>query len=72
MKCETFCWIQIILVLVFIFSRYWSKSIIRAPLSELRSLFGLSFNFPPPNVTSAPNLLVTSQTSSHTRLRTAH
>ena len=24
-------WIQIILVLVIIFSRYWSKSIIRAP-----------------------------------------
>ena len=29
-EARTF-WIQIILVLVFIFSRYWSKSIIRTP-----------------------------------------
>ena len=29
--CGHYFWIQIILVLVFIFSRYWSKSIIRAP-----------------------------------------
>ena len=31
MEGDDECWIQIILVLVFILSRYWFKSIIRSP-----------------------------------------
>ena len=45
-KATPIPWIQIILVLVFIFSRYWSKSIIRAPPAPTFTLkIRFSFRF---------------------------
>ena len=41
----TIIWIQIILVLVFILSRYWFKSIIRTPLLPLVSLFAYPIHY---------------------------
>ena len=38
-KCKLVLRIQITLLLVFIFSRYWSKSIIRAPLEPQRNIW---------------------------------
>ena len=40
----TLIWIQIILVLVIIFSRYWSKSIIRAPLPDQGHQYFIKFH----------------------------